>query len=227
MAIKQSALDKKWYYRIAKVVFVWIPPILVALAFFLVFYAGYSSSLPTDFVVMGGGLIVYYLLLTGVWRGFLYIAFGGLENDTKKKGAVATPRSVGPTVPSQTPATPPTKAAVKAVIQACVSLFLLGLFGFLAWHTLGCAQGKYQGNGDVMCQSIYTFFNSSNSYVAPSGSRSSGSKCLIPTGCGSLWRCDGTYSDVSGVQRSLHGCLPVTPSEAGYSGWSGKCFRCP
>jgi hypothetical protein len=227
MAIKQSTLDKKWYYRIAKVVFVWIPPILVALAFFLVLYAGYSSSLPTDFVVMGGGLIVYYLLLTGVWRGFLYIAFGGLENDTKKKMAVAAPRSVSPATPSQTPVGPPTKGPVKAVIEAIISLFFIGLFGFLAWNMLGCAQGKYRGNGDVMCQSIYNFFNSSSQYVAPSGSRSGASRCLIPTGCGSLWRCDGTYSDTAGVQRSLHGCLPVSASEAGYSGWSGKCTRCP
>lgn len=38
---------------------------------------------------IGGGLIAYYFLLVTIWRLFLYIAFGGLENDIPNKESLS------------------------------------------------------------------------------------------------------------------------------------------
>lgn len=117
-----------------------------------------------------------------------------------------------------------TKTKVHAVVQGIVQLFFLGLFGYLAWYLLGCAQGRYLGNGDVACQSTYNFFNGGSS-PTPGGNQNGGSVCN--TGCGSLYRCDGQYYDADGIQRTLHGCLTRPAPQAGYSSWSGTCRKCP
>ena len=90
-------------YRVAKVTYL-ILPLLAAVVLFL---KGYLK-IPTlfqksileisqknilDLLQKNGvsiiyavvGLVLYYLILKGIWRVFLYIAFGGLEDDTKNK----------------------------------------------------------------------------------------------------------------------------------------------
>ncbi len=168
MPIKKSALEKKWYYRIAKIFFLWVFPILVAAALFLVIYSDMSVMFPGDIVAtiqanssyiigIAIGLGLYFLILKGIWRGFLYIAFGGLEDDMQKK-ATEPVQSAGPTVPTQAPTKPPTKVVVHGIIQACISAFFGFLILYLIWYSYNCATGKNLDNGDQMCQSIYQFF---------------------------------------------------------------------
>lgn len=233
MSIKKSFLETKWYYRVAKMFFILLPLLILAFAF-LKYLIGSDYAYIGYFMYTLFGLIPYYLIVYGIWRVFLYIKFGGLENDMKKKIApvVQVVQPAGSTFSASTPAQtlvqPPTKGPVHTVIEGLISLFLLGLFGYFAVYTLGCAQGNHRGNGDVSCQSIYEFFNSSNSYTAPSGNKSGGNpSCSNRCPANAPWYCAGQYYDANGTQRSLNGCLPTTASQAGYSSWSGTCRKCP
>lgn len=92
MPIKKSYLGQKWYYRVAKVFFLLLP-LLIALIVFLngkisICYISQKNILDIlqkNIVYVAIGLVLYYLILIGIWRCFLYIAFGGLEDDTKNK----------------------------------------------------------------------------------------------------------------------------------------------
>ena len=80
MPIKKSVLEKNIFYRIAKVFFLllpWVPAVPV------IVYETQQSNI-YNIVYVAIGLVVYYLILNLVWRGFLYIFFGGLEDDTVK-----------------------------------------------------------------------------------------------------------------------------------------------
>jgi len=200
MPIKRSVLDKKWYYRIARVLFLWIVPILVVLVLLTVLYSDAGSA--TDAVIFAVVLAVYLLVLKGVWRGFLYLAFGGLENDTKKKVKTVV-RSAGPTTPVKIPTETKANIVAKAIVQAIGWSLIL----WLGWLILG------------------QFLNGSNSNPTPAGNTNGGSVCN--TGCGNWYRCDGQYYDADGIQRVLHACLPVPAPNAGYSSWSGRCTKCP
>ncbi|OHA48210.1 MAG: hypothetical protein A2991_03395 [Candidatus Terrybacteria bacterium RIFCSPLOWO2_01_FULL_58_14] len=97
MPIKRSALEHKWYYRAAKVFFLILPfliLLLLSLSFFLrrkiisCSFVEQSSfpELPLDYLLLLAiGMVLYYVVLKWVWKGFLYIAFGGLEDDIKKE----------------------------------------------------------------------------------------------------------------------------------------------
>jgi|GEM_PF-1481267 hypothetical protein len=99
MPIKQSTLEKKWYYRIAKVFFLVLPLIYIAIIFLnnravilSVRQDNISEMLQRNiykivFTVMG--VIAYYLLLKLIWKILLYILFGGMENDTNVKSGNA------------------------------------------------------------------------------------------------------------------------------------------
>src|SRR3989338_5814371 len=93
MAIKKSTLEQKWYYRLAKVLFL-VLPLLIGILFLLRKRIVVCSSLiqesifdlsPNYIIFIAIALILYFLFLKWIWRGFLYIAFGGLEDDTKKQ----------------------------------------------------------------------------------------------------------------------------------------------
>ncbi len=92
MPIKKSDLEKKWYYRLAKSLFL-ILPLLIAIIIFLngsvsICYAPQKNLLDffqKNIVYIAIGLILYFLIITAIWRLFLYIVFGGLEDDTRKK----------------------------------------------------------------------------------------------------------------------------------------------
>lgn len=77
MSIKQSELNQKWYYRGAKVFF-WFTQAIVAIALL-------TQSKGIVDVIMG--FAVYSLILIGLWKIFLYIAFGGVEKESTKKVA--------------------------------------------------------------------------------------------------------------------------------------------
>jgi len=95
MSIKKSTLEQKWYYRAAKVFFLLLPLLLLLLLFFLFFLKrkavvcsvvqeSFLNLPPTYLIFLAIVVILYYLLLKWFWKGFLYIAYGGVEDDTKK-----------------------------------------------------------------------------------------------------------------------------------------------
>jgi hypothetical protein len=92
MPIKKSSLEQKWYYRTVKTFFLIIP--LVIIIFFLLNKnAVVCNVLPVDIfdtlrhgiVYIAVGLILYFLILILIWRIFVYIVFGGIEDDTQRK----------------------------------------------------------------------------------------------------------------------------------------------
>lgn len=221
MPIKKSNLEQRWYYRIAKVFFLLLPLLVVTVLFF----RGYidtsqisindivlkksvpimrENSVPIMYVV--GGLILYYVVLKGMWRGFLYIAFGGLEDDTKKKDA-QTAQLVnvsGESVPK-----PSKRNGVGSVIAVLIFMALLYYIYFLY----------------LPSEPVYP---PSRTNSDDGSSENKTSACSPPTGCGSLWRCSGSYY-VSGVRTDVDACFPrgSRPGDVFYSGWSGTCRQCP
>jgi len=266
--IKKSYLEQKWYYRVAKVFFLLLPFLVVA----IIFFKGHinidisqknisdilqKNSVYIVYVVIG--LVLYFLILKGFWRGFLYIVFGGLEDDTKKKiSGVA--QSVGPDV-QPAPAKPNKMVLLPIIIIIGVfAIFVLSEMEYIklprinlnsgqSSHIYGAPcttsdgkTGLYGTKGGCYTCSTGTAVtnpinnNCSNGIagVYCCGTASNGgnknsknSKC-IPTGCGSLWRCSGSYY-ISGVQiRVTAACFPsgLRPGDI-YSGWSGTCRQCP
>lgn len=207
MPIKESFLEQKWYYRVAKVFFS-ILPLLVAVVLFLKGYINIQdisqknilgilqkNSVYIVYVVIG--LFLYFLILKVIWRGFLYIAFGGLEDDTQKKINVVV-QSISPSVQS-------------APVQdnGLGITFLIIIIIIIATYFMSSSATPQKSQ-----------YNNSNT-----GNKTS--KC-IPTGCGSLWYCSGSYY-LSGVQIRVSGaCFPsgLRPGDI-YSGWSGTCRQCP
>jgi len=112
-------------------------------------------------------------------------------------------------------------------------------------HTYGAActtsdgkTGLYDTNGDCYTCSVGTAVtnpinnNCSNGIAGVyccgtangNNGGNGGSKC-IPTGCGSLWRCSGSYY-LGGQQIRVNGCFPVRMGDV-YPDWTGTCRQCP
>jgi uncharacterized membrane protein len=99
MPIKKSSFEKKWYYRVAKV-FVLAAPLIAAI---IAIFTGFIdvAGIKDDFAAIGAtaffesnkwliGFIVvsvagYYIVVNVIWKVFLYIAFGGMVDDTMMK----------------------------------------------------------------------------------------------------------------------------------------------
>jgi len=207
MPIKRSLLEKKWYYRVAKVFFQVLPLPTVVIVFLksgITIPEISQKNIPTilqaninNIVYAVIGLVVYYLILKMIWGSFLYIAFGGLEDDTMKKDGVTIDQPKGQISQS---AAPSGHGAIpdKDKKEIGFYVFILIMIGLVYW--------------------IY-------SYQSPTPKPNYNNTC-IPTGCGDLWRCDGSYYDANGVRRSLHACLPRKAGET-YPSWSGTCRQCP
>ncbi|MFH1200760.1 MAG: hypothetical protein V1484_00295 [bacterium] len=113
MSIKKSSLEQKWYYRAAKIFFILLPFLVIVIIFLKGSIKISLSGKNIEAVLQQnsvyifyavGGLILYFLILKGIWRGFLYITFGGLEDDTKKKSIETThPVATAPGVSALTP----------------------------------------------------------------------------------------------------------------------------
>jgi len=212
MPIKKSILEQKWYYRIAKVFFLMLP--LVVVVILLKSYIDISGISQNNIVAILEknsayivyavvGLISYYLILKGIWRGFLYIAFGGLEDDTTKK-------SVGAIQPNDQVVHPvtPSKGGVlseKDKKEIGFYVFILIMIGLIYW--------------------IYNYKSPTPNFNNGNDNRN-GTTC-IPTGCDTRWRCTGTYY-LNGVQKRVDGCFTLgsRPRDI-YSSWSGTCRQCP
>lgn len=198
MPIKKSHLEQKWHYRVAKVLVLLFPIWVVGSALV-------AKKIPTDHLsnttyIWAGGFVAYYLCVKVMWRIFLYIAFGGLEDDTIKK---EEPKPVQVVVqPAKTSPQPATGSG-----SGCGALLVIMIIIF----------------GIIMAFAI----SQSSTGSSSSGGGGSGSGCT-PTGCGNLWSCSGTYYS-GGVQYRASGqCYPSggRPGDL-YSGWSGTCRQCP
>ncbi len=142
MSIKKSSLEQKWYYRVAKVFFLTLP-FLVILAMFLMGYIDTSAVSQNNIsdllqkniaslIYLAIGLAAYYLILKFIWRAFLYIVFGGLEDDTKKKGGGTTQSVNSAILPEQVShQLTPQPAPVQDNSNGFVILFLIFLSVFI------------------------------------------------------------------------------------------------
>lgn len=95
MSIKKSFLEQNLFYKVAKVTYLLLP-LLIAIGFILKNLVFIQSLFKIDFAVVIQaysfdiiyaffGLIAYYLIINWLFRLFLYIAYGGLEDDITKK----------------------------------------------------------------------------------------------------------------------------------------------
>jgi len=206
MSIKKSNLEQKWYYRMAKVIFLWIPPLLVTVAIFLLVFVdmrGTGKNVVTilqndsSYIFYGvGGLILYFLILKGIWRGFLYITFGGLEDDTKNKSGetIQTVQSV--VSPGVSALTPSDKNQIVGWILTLIALGCIYYVYFI-----------YKSPAPIHINNITT----------PS---------CVSTGCGSNWLCNGSYYS-EGVKKNVNGCYSSKTQATTLPSWSGTCRQCP
>lgn len=134
MAIKKSSLEGKWYYRVARVFFL-ILPIIILLFLLLSNKKVNVCKIPQysmpDFLqqyllYILIGLVLYYLVIKGVWRIILYVVFGGLENDTKKEEKI---------VQNNTPT--PGKGKADNIIKIISILIILGALAVLLLSKMG------------------------------------------------------------------------------------------
>lgn len=185
------------------------------------------------------GLVLYFVVLKAIWRIFLYIAFGGLEDDTRKQGGVTAQ-----------PVNRSSQAAAPFIILMIVFVIIfLSQTRYLKLpkinldileHTYGtpCTgssgrTGLYGTNGNCYtCSSNGTAFtspinnNCSNSTAGVYCCSGDGVDGCIATGCGSMWYCSGSYY-IDGQQINISGlCFPTHPKNI-YSGWTGTCRQCP
>jgi len=249
MSIKKSSLEKKLLYRIAKVFFL-ILPLLVLV---IVFLRGDITIV--SIVYMGGGIILYYVLLNLVWRCFLYIAFGGLENDTKKP-ITERIQSINPVNQQRHRLVQATQgqnqtSSIVGIVAFVILITTMvtystndSFLGISTKNTYGtpCSiegkNGLYGTDGSCYtCSSgdvaVTSPVNNCSTGIAgvyccnnSSGKTSGNSGSkCVPTGCGTQWDCWGDYYPPSGVQTHVSGCFPTNQSSL--PSWSGTCRRCP
>ncbi len=251
MSIKKSSLEQKWYYRIIKIFFLLLP-LLIAAFGFLKGYINISNiswkNMPdilqknSVYIIYAvAGIVLYYLILKLVWRIFLYAAFGGLEDDTKKSHQLtqAEPLPKKPNI---------AESLAVIVIIIIIAIFVLSQNGYIKLPKINIAEDQQYGapcigqdgkNGlygtDGKC---HTCSGEGTMVTNPTGNCSSGKvgvycctpadkddKC-IPTGCSPGWWCSGHYY-IDGQQINVPGlCFPTHPRNI-YPSWSGTCRQCP
>lgn len=132
MPIKKSSLEQKWYYRIAKTLFL-ILPFIVIIFFLLSKKTIVCDVLPVDildilqhdisYIVMG--LVLYFLILILIWKIFIYIVFGGIEDDTQRKESGQAQS-----------ANQPESKSVK-IVRLIAIIIILGAFAILILSKMG------------------------------------------------------------------------------------------
>ncbi|MFH0927917.1 MAG: hypothetical protein V1821_00405 [bacterium] len=114
MSIKKSRLEQKLFYRILRV-FVLGLPLLVAVVIIWrgdINVADLSLKNILDiaenniehFAYFAIGVVLYFVIVSIVWRALLYIIFGGLEDDTKQISNKKIPLVVASAGSALTPA---------------------------------------------------------------------------------------------------------------------------
>lgn len=242
MPIKKSALEKSRKYRIFKVIVFLLPFIVVPILFsWGVLYL--EASLPAGSLLVGAlpflegidfgillKILIYaigyglYLAAVGyIMRIVFYVIYGGIEDDTKKTKMLPTA-----SIPEQTATVPvaqPVSAPVaQTVAQASaapetkdrpiaqeIGCLLLLIFG----AAIATPIGTFLDNPSSLFSNIQS-----------SGGGSVKTNTCIPTGCGSNWKCSGSYYS-NNVRKSISGCYANSTSITSLSSWSGTCRKCP
>ena len=210
MAIKKSLLERKWYYRVARVI-VWVVPVIVIAV--LVFKNGINFSEITKLnlvkilqdnvnaiVYAVIGLLAYILLIKIVWRATLYIVFGGLENDMAGANVGAKQSQVvgsSGQISQRASLSNEDRKQIGFYLGLLVIIAII-YYAYFIWKPVGVNNNNNNNGG--------------------------GSSC-VATGCDSSWYCAGTYYD-NGVQKRVNGCVSQKPGDT-YPSWSGNCRKCP
>lgn len=193
MPILQSHLNKHWYYRLSKVIVLLLPILVVASAFF-------AKEIPINRLSNATygwavGLMAYYVTVAVVWRMFLYIFFGGLQDDTKKKAAEP---SATPTVVQIAPAAqPPVNRSASGV---GIFLFMLIMFIFIA---IAIAASQSSSSGSSSSSSTTTKKSSTRAYCNPGNTYNYSSGMCCPNSAPHY------YNGAHGISGS--GCYASCP----------------
>ena len=147
MSIKKSFLEKRLLYRATKVFFLILP----ILAIFLLLNGKVNicdtsqkstlDILQKNIVYIVIGLTSYFLILIAVWRLFLYIVFGGLEDDTKKEESDQSTqvRSKPPKIMELIPI---------LIILAVVIIFILSEMGYITLPKINLDNNNNNSDGN-------------------------------------------------------------------------------
>ena len=196
MAIKKSTLEQKWYYRVAKVFFIILPILIIFLLLngkINVCDTSQKSTfdlLQKNIVYIAIGLTSYFLILMAVWKIFLYIVFGGLEDDTKNKES------------DQSAQVRPEPSKVMQLIPILIVLGILIIFilSEMGYITLPKISPNPIGNPTVRTVPKSTCFATSAQMATPCNSVKNGIKTsgvIVPASC----RCpsDTTYAQMDNI----------------------------
>ena len=153
MPVKKSTLERKWYYRAAKVFFLLLP-LLILFLLFLVFFLkrkvvvcsfveeSFLNFPPTYLIFLAIAVFLYYLVLKWAWKGFLYIVYGGVEDDTKKdNGGPAAQK------PKQTDMA---RAVPFIILFIILAIMFLASQGYIKLPKIDVDSGQFN-SGSVTC----------------------------------------------------------------------------
>jgi len=199
------------------------------------------------------GLILYYLLLKVVWKIFVYIVFGNLEKEVESKN-VKTIQQVATEEPKASGIVPLIILFILLIVAALLQNGHIKLpeINIPLSHEYGtpCKSTEEEGiyGTDGSC---YTCPKNSVAVTSPIGNNCSkdpkaGVYCCIisdnndnnnsdngsntdeciPTGCGSLWYCSGSYY-IGEMEIEVPGLCFPTPLGEIYPTWKGTCRQCP
>ena len=196
MAIKKSTLEQKWYYRVAKVFFIILPILIIFLLLngkINVCDTSQKSTfdlLQKNIVYIAIGLTSYFLILMAVWKIFLYIVFGGLEDDTKNKES------------DQSAQVRPEPSKVMQLIPILIVLGILIIFilSEMGYITLPKINTNSIGNPTVRTVPKSTCFATSAQMATPCNSVKNGIKTsgvIVPDSCSCP--SDTTYAQMDNV----------------------------
>ncbi|MCL4406242.1 MAG: hypothetical protein M1586_01010 [Patescibacteria group bacterium] len=88
MPIKRSSLERKWYFRLGKVVLLLLPLAIILWMLLqkkMISCEPASDLRPETIAFMVVAAILYYVFLALFSRGILYVVFGGVEEDGGKR----------------------------------------------------------------------------------------------------------------------------------------------
>jgi hypothetical protein len=222
MSIKRSFLESKWYYRIARLIFFEVIPVLIMIGIIWKLFPNIIGKSLEDIIIIlqsNSSIIAiactllvpagYLVILNGIWRGFFYIFFGGVEDDTKPKVIAAVPPigQVNQPIVAQDSSASVVNYLKEAKSKEATASAVMGLIILIVMYFAFKPSSTSTSGGG----SVKTNTNTSTS-------------TCIPTGCGSNWHCSGSYYS-NNVRKEISGCY--VSSQSSLPSWTGICRRCP